>query len=61
MRDPAIDSLFLHLLGAAIFDRPVDVSRIETLDALFWKKLIGLARRQSVSALIADTILSLSD
>lgn len=61
MRDPAIDSLFLHLLGAAIFDRPVDVSRIETLDALFWKKIIGLARRQSVSALIADTILSLSE
>ncbi len=61
MRDPAVDTLFLHLLGAAIFDRPVDVSLIGTPDALSWKKVIRLARQQSVSALVANTILSLPE
>lgn len=54
-----IDSLFLHLLSAAIWDKPADAALFERLDTETWNEIANMARRQTVSALIADKSLSL--
>ncbi len=59
MRDLVVDSLFLHLLEMSIFERPADLSRFGALDAQTWDKVIKLAWKQRVSALVAKSILSL--
>lgn len=61
MRDSTVDSLFLYLLEVGIFDRPVDLARIGTPDVRTWNKVIRLARKQSVSALVAEAILLLPE
>ena len=53
--------LFLHLLSAAIWDKPADVALFEALPSDTWKAIMNMAGRQSVSALIADKILSLPE
>ena len=55
----SIRSLFLHLLSAAIWDKPADAAMYERLDLETWKGIADMARRQTVSALIADKALSL--
>ena len=59
MNDPIIHSLFLNLLSTAIWDKPADAALFEGLDKETWRGIVDLARRQSVSALIADKALSL--
>ena len=59
MSDSAIRPLFLNLLSAAIWDKPADATLFKGLDSESWKVIVDLARRQSVSALIADKALSL--
>jgi hypothetical protein len=59
MNNPTINSLFLNLLASAIWDKPADAQLYESLDADGWKVIANMARRQSVSALIADKVLSL--
>lgn len=54
-----IRPLFLHLLSTAIWDKPADATLFEGLDADTWKGIVNMARRQSVSALIADKALTL--
>lgn len=54
-----INTLFLHLLSAAIWDKSADTTLFKGLDADTWKSIIDMARRQTVSALIADKALSL--
>ncbi len=51
--------LFLNLLSAAIWGKPADAALFEGLDAKDWDDIVDMARRQSVSALIADKALSL--
>lgn len=53
------NTLFLHLLSAAIWDKPADAALFKELDADTWKGIADMARRQTVSALIADKVLSL--
>ncbi|MFA5650281.1 MAG: hypothetical protein WC914_03990, partial [Proteiniphilum sp.] len=59
--DPTLKKLFLNLLGAAIRDVPADPALFKGLDAATWKKLEGMARKQSSSALIADKALALPE
>ena len=59
MSNPTIPRLFLHLLSAAIWDKPANASLFEELDTDTWKGIADMARRQTVSALIADKALSL--
>ena len=59
MSNPTIRRLFLHLLSAAIWDKPADASLFEELDTQTWKGIVDMARRQTVSALITDKALSL--
>ena len=54
-----INSLFLHLLSAAIWNKPADAALFVGLDADTWNGIVDMARRQTVSALIADKALSL--
>lgn len=54
-----VSKLFLHLLGAAIWDTPADAKLFEELAPNTWSEIEEMARRQSVSALIADKALSL--
>lgn len=61
MNDSTTRKLFLNLLSAAIRDIPADASLFEGVDAKSWKKIEGIARKQSVSALIADKALSLPE
>ncbi len=61
MNNPEIDRLFLHLLSAAIWNKPVDAAQFTGLDAATWKKIADMARRQTTSALIADKALSLPE
>lgn len=56
---PTIRPLFLNLLSAAIWDKPADVALFDGLDTQAWEGIVDMARRQSVSALIADKALSL--
>ena len=58
--NPTIRPLFLHLLSAAIWDKPADSTLFEGLDDKTWNGIMDMARRQSVSALIADKALSLA-
>lgn len=51
--------LFLNLLSAAIWDKPADAALFKELDTEAWNGIVDMARRQSVSALIADKALSL--
>lgn len=57
--DSSIRPLFLNLLSAAIWDKPADAALFEDLDSKTWRGIVDMARRQSVSALIADKALSL--
>ncbi len=59
MSDSSIRPLFLNLLSAAIWNKPADVILFKGLDTETWKGIVDMARRQSVSALIADKALSL--
>ncbi len=59
--DPTLKKLFLNLLGAAIRDVPADPALFKGLDAATWKKIEGMARKQSSSALIADKALALPE
>lgn len=59
--EPALKKLFLHLLGAAIRDVPPDAALFERVDAGTWKKIEMMAKKQSVSALIANKALSLPE
>jgi hypothetical protein len=61
MSSASINQLFLHLLSAAIWDKPADATRFINRDAATWEKIADMARRQSVSALIADKALSLPE
>lgn len=54
-----VNTLFLHLLSAAIWDKPADAHLFKGLSPDTWKGIADMARRQTVSALIADKILSL--
>ena len=54
-----IHALFLNLLSAAIWDKPPDAILFEGLNTATWKGIAEMARRQTVSALIADKALSL--
>jgi len=56
-----VNGLFLHLLSAALWDRPADGLRFKGLDGGVWKKIAVLAHKQSVSALVADKVLSLPE
>lgn len=56
-----VNGLFLHLLSAALWDRPADGLRFKGLEAGVWKKIAALAHKQSVSALVADKVLSLPE
>lgn len=56
-----VNGLFLHLLSAALWDRPADGLRFKGLEAGVWKKIAALAHKQSVSALVADKALSLPE
>ena len=59
MNDKTIHHLFLNLLSAAIWDKPADAALFEGLDTDTWKGITELARQQTVSALIAEKVLSL--
>ena len=59
MSNSGIRPLFLNLLSAAIWDKPADATLFEGIDSQAWKAIADIARRQTVSALIADKILSL--
>ena len=59
MSDRVIYPLFLNLLSAAIWNKPADADMFHRLDSETWKGITEMARRQSVSALIADKALSL--
>ena len=59
MSNPTINALFLNLLSAAIWDKPADAALFEGLDSEKWTEIVKMARRQAVSALIADKALSL--
>lgn len=59
MSNATIRPLFLNLLSAAIWGKPADAKLFEGLDAKGWDAIVDMARRQSVSALIADKALSL--
>ncbi len=59
MSSPTINNLFLNLLSAAIWDKPADADLFEGLDFKTWNEIVDMARRQTVSALIADKSLSL--
>lgn len=54
-----IRSLFLNLLSAAIWDKPADALMFRNLHNDSWDSIVDMARRQSVSALIADRALLL--
>lgn len=54
-----VNRLFLHLLNAAIWDKPVDASIFKELSPDTWKGIFDMAKRQTVRALIADKALSL--
>ena len=54
-----IRPLFLNLLSAAIWDKPADATMFERVNSETWSGIIDMARRQTVSALIADKALSL--
>ncbi len=54
-----IRPLFLNLLSAAIWNKPADATLFEGLDTETWNGIVDMARRQTVSALIADKVLSL--
>lgn len=56
---PLIRPLFLNLLSAAIWNKPADATLFQGIDAHAWKGIVDMARRQTVSALIADKALSL--
>lgn len=49
----------MHLLGAAVWDKSVDGELFANLEAKDWREIANIARRQSVSALVADKALSL--
>lgn len=59
MTNPIIRQLFLNLLNAAIWDKPANASLFSELNDETWNGIVDMARRQSVSALIADKALSL--
>lgn len=69
MSSPTTNTLFLNLLSSAIWDKPADITLFKGVDtkgvgakglnAEAWKEIAKMARRQSVSALIADKALSL--
>lgn len=64
MSNSTLHPQFLNLLSAAIWDKPADVTLFKGvgakgLNAEDWKGIVSIARRQSVSALIADKALSL--
>ncbi|WP_294082932.1 nucleotidyltransferase domain-containing protein [Proteiniphilum sp. UBA5384] len=56
-----MEKLFLHLLGTAIRNVPPDAALFKNVDAATWKKMERMAKKQSVSALIADKALSLPE
>ena len=51
------NSLFLHLLSCAIWDKPADAHLFKGLSPDTWKEIMDMAHRQTVSALIADKAL----
>lgn len=55
------NNLFLHLLSNSIWNKPADASLFKGLSPNTWKDIADMARRQSVSALIADKALSLQE
>ena len=59
MSNLTIRHLFLHLLSAAIWGKPANATLFEELNTNTWKGIADMARRQTVSALIADKALSL--
>lgn len=61
MSSSATHSLFLHLLSAAIWDKPANAKLFEELSTKTWRDIEHIAKRQTVSALIADKALSLPE
>lgn len=61
MNDSAVESLFLHLLAAAIWDTEPDAGRFVGLDDATWSSIVRLAKQQSSLALIADKVLALPE
>jgi len=61
MNNHNINKLFLNLLSSSISNKPADANLFRELDSLSWKKIERIARKQSVSALIADKALSLPE
>lgn len=61
MNDSAVESLFLHLLSAAIWDKEPDADRYAGLNEATWNSIIRLAKQQSSLALIADKVLALPE
>src|SRR5690554_3079347 len=59
MSNTSIRPLFLNLLSAAIWDKPADADLFKGLSKDTWNGIVDMARRQTVSALIADKALSL--
>ena len=59
MSNSKVRPLFLNLLSAAMWDKPADAALFKGLDAGTWNGIVDMARRQTVSALIADKALSL--
>ncbi|MDD3035074.1 MAG: nucleotidyltransferase family protein [Bacteroidales bacterium] len=51
--------LFLHLLARAVWDKSVEGELFENLKLEDWREIVNMARKQSVSALVADKALSL--
>lgn len=61
MNEFEVNGLFLNLLSAAILNNPVDIDMFEGIEATIWKRIEGIARKQSVNALIANKVLSLPE
>ncbi len=53
------NTLFLHLLSTSIWNKPADSKLFKGLAVETWDEIVDMARRQTVSALIADKALSL--
>lgn len=51
--------LFLELLSAAIWDRPVNTAMFDGVKDNDWKRIVKTANQQAVNGLVADKILSM--
>ncbi len=54
-----IEQLFLDVLSAALWSKPLQAASFTSLSLADWKALVAMAHKQSVNALVADQVLSL--